>query len=158
MCLFVLLGGGAYAASALPKNSVGAKQIKKNAVRGSKIKAGAVASSDVKDASLLSKDFKPGQLPKGDKGGKGDKGDDGAPGATNVTVRTGTSGGFFATAMCLPGERATGGGINPNTGGTPLLSVPMTGGTDSTDGQAPSGWRGQSTVNGPTVYVICASP
>jgi hypothetical protein len=39
ICLFVLLGGGAYAATELPANSVGTKQLKKNAVTLKKIKA-----------------------------------------------------------------------------------------------------------------------
>ena len=77
LALFVALGGGAYAALKLPKNSVGSKQIKANAVNSSK----------VKDGSLLAGDFKASQLPKGDKGDpclasdpncKGPKGDTGA--------------------------------------------------------------------------------
>jgi hypothetical protein len=52
IAVFVVLGGGAYAAATLPKNSVGSKQIRANAV----------TSSKVKDGSLLSSDFKPGQL------------------------------------------------------------------------------------------------
>jgi hypothetical protein len=52
MCLFILLGGGAYAAVKLPKNSVGTKQLKKNSVRSKK----------VKDHTLLASDAKPGQF------------------------------------------------------------------------------------------------
>src|SRR3954451_16870916 len=54
MCLFILLGGGAYAAGKvkLPKNSVGAKQLKKNSVRSKK----------VKDHTLLRQDAKPGEV------------------------------------------------------------------------------------------------
>jgi hypothetical protein len=52
LALFVALGGGAYAASQLPKGSVGTKQLKDNAV----------ISSKVKNGSLLAKDFKAGQL------------------------------------------------------------------------------------------------
>ena len=37
ICLFLLLGGGAYAASQLPKNSVGTKQLKNEAVTDRKI-------------------------------------------------------------------------------------------------------------------------
>lgn len=40
-------GGGAYAASQLPKNSVGAKQIKKNAVTAAKVKKGAITGAKV---------------------------------------------------------------------------------------------------------------
>jgi hypothetical protein len=92
IAVFVVLGGGAYAAATLPKNSVGSTQIKANAV----------SSSKVKDGSLLSKDFKPGQLvagargatgatgatgtagTAGAKGDKGDKGDTGAAGAVRA--------------------------------------------------------------------------
>jgi hypothetical protein len=48
LCLFILLGGGAYAASQLEKNSVGTKQIKKNAVTSPKVKKGTLKSSDLK--------------------------------------------------------------------------------------------------------------
>ena len=51
IAVFMVLGGSAYAAATLPKNSVGSKQIKSNAVTSSKVKNG----------SLLSKDFKAGQ-------------------------------------------------------------------------------------------------
>ena len=72
--LFVALGGGAYAAISLPKNSVGAKQLKKNAVTGKKIKRNAVSSAKVKNFSLLADDFKAGQLPTGAKGEQGPPG------------------------------------------------------------------------------------
>jgi hypothetical protein len=74
LALFLALGGGAYAAFKLPKDSVGSKQIKANAVNSSK----------VKDGSLLTGDFKTGQIPAGPRGRqglpgspglKGDKGD-----------------------------------------------------------------------------------
>ena len=48
LCLFVLLGGAAYAASTLPKNSVGTKQLKKNAVTSAKVKNGTLKRADVK--------------------------------------------------------------------------------------------------------------
>jgi hypothetical protein len=54
---FIVLGGGAYAASKLPNNSVGAKQLKKNAVTAAKIKAGAVSGAKVKDSSLTAADI-----------------------------------------------------------------------------------------------------
>jgi hypothetical protein len=83
LALFIALGGGAYAAVKLPKNSVGSAQIKKNAV----------SSTKVKDHSLKAADFALGQLtagpqgPKGDPGPKGDTGaagTDGAPGAAGA--------------------------------------------------------------------------
>jgi hypothetical protein len=42
LALFLALGGTTYAATSLPKNSVGTKQLKKNAVTSPKIKDGAV--------------------------------------------------------------------------------------------------------------------
>lgn len=83
LALFLALGGGAYAAFKLPKNSVGSKQIK----------AGAVNSSKVAEGSLLAGDFKSGQLPAGAQGPKGDpgvnghdgtNGHDGAPGVARA--------------------------------------------------------------------------
>lgn len=47
LALFIALGGTTYAATALPKNSVGAKQLKKNAVTAPKIKAGAVTNAKI---------------------------------------------------------------------------------------------------------------
>ena len=54
LALFIALGGGAYAAVKLPKNSVGATQIK----------TGGVGSSEVKDGSLLVKDIKASEAAK----------------------------------------------------------------------------------------------
>lgn len=67
IALCVAVGGGAYAASQLPKNSVGSKQITKNAVgtkeikkkavSGKKIRANAVSGSKVRDDSLTGADI-----------------------------------------------------------------------------------------------------
>ena len=48
LALFVALGGGAYAATHLQKNSVGARQLKKNAVTTAKIKKAAVTAAKIK--------------------------------------------------------------------------------------------------------------
>jgi hypothetical protein len=47
LCLFILLGGAAYAAS-LPKNSVGTKQLKADAVKSGKVKNGTLKREDLK--------------------------------------------------------------------------------------------------------------
>ena len=73
MALFIDLGGGAYAAVKLPRNSVGEAQIK----------AGAVRSGEVKDGTLRAKDFKRGDLPPGAAG---------RPGATGPTGSSGLAG------------------------------------------------------------------
>jgi len=72
IAVFLVLGGAAFAAAQLPKNSVGKKQlknnavvtakIKKNAVTAAKIKAGAVDGSKVKDGSLTGADINLGTL------------------------------------------------------------------------------------------------
>lgn len=69
--LFVALGGIGYAATVLPRNSVGSPQIK----------PGAVTSSDVRNGTLLAGDFKAGQLPAGPAGERGAPGPAGAAGA-----------------------------------------------------------------------------
>lgn len=48
LCLFILLGGGAYAASKLPRNSVGAKQLKRNAVTGPKVANRSLTAADIR--------------------------------------------------------------------------------------------------------------
>ncbi|MBJ7356223.1 hypothetical protein [Nocardioides sp.] len=48
LALVVALGGTAYAAVQLPKNSVGAAQIKKNAVRSGEVKNGSLKARDLK--------------------------------------------------------------------------------------------------------------
>jgi hypothetical protein len=52
LCLFILLGGGAYAASNLPRNSVGTKQLKAAAVTGPKIKDGTITGAKIDSRTL----------------------------------------------------------------------------------------------------------
>src|SRR6476620_7771496 len=52
LCLFLILGGGAYAAARLPKNSVGPRQIKPNAVSGTKVKNGTLTGADINASTL----------------------------------------------------------------------------------------------------------
>jgi hypothetical protein len=67
IALFVALGGGAYAATHLPKGSVGTRQIKgsavttakvkKEAITGGKIQAGSIDGSKIADHSLTGADI-----------------------------------------------------------------------------------------------------
>ena len=105
MALFVALGGTGYAATQLPKASVGAKQLKKNSV----------SSAKVKDRSLLLDDFKRAERTKlngaagarggqglrglagvtglrGGQGSAGIEGTDGAPGSDGLAGTPGTDG------------------------------------------------------------------
>lgn len=47
VAVFIALGGSAYAATQLKKNSVGTKQLKKNAVVGAKVKDGSLSAVDI---------------------------------------------------------------------------------------------------------------
>ena len=114
IAVFIALGGASYAATQLPKNSVGTKQLKKNAV----------TSAKVKDGSLTMGDFGQGKLPAGPMGKEGPpgpKGQEGPPGPTGVAsvitrygpeteFSNGASG--ISYAACKPGESVTGGGFD----------------------------------------------
>ena len=52
VAVFIALGGISYAATQLPKNSVGAKQLKKNAVTGAKIKKQTITANKFKNGTL----------------------------------------------------------------------------------------------------------
>ena len=52
LCLFILLGGGAYAATQLPAKSVGTKQLKAGAVTGAKIKNGTITGAKIDSRTL----------------------------------------------------------------------------------------------------------
>jgi hypothetical protein len=104
LALFLALGGGAYAALKLPKNSVGSKQIKANAVNSSK----------VKDGSLLAGDFKTGQIPAGPRGLQGLPGSPGSKGDTGDVARW--------TSSIVPNEEIT-------TTDTTSSAVPFADGT-----------------------------
>jgi hypothetical protein len=66
LALFIALGGGAYAAVALPANSVGTRQLKTKAVTTSKIKNSAVTGAKVRKNTLTGADIREstlGQVP-----------------------------------------------------------------------------------------------
>jgi hypothetical protein len=99
LALFVALGGSAYAATALPADSVGSAQIKPSAVRSPEIADGAVRGSEVADGSLRPADFAGSEEP-----------------ITKVIRRPGPvvaiapAHSADASAYCRSGERALGGG------------------------------------------------
>jgi hypothetical protein len=118
--------------------------------------------------------------PRGPAGAQGPAGPRGANGASSVTMRTGpaftVSANSFATgaANCNAGERATGGGVYPNSNvffPNVIASFPLPNATAFTapqNGVTPTGWRvwvsnvdaGGSTAPSTvtmTPYVICVS-
>ena len=57
LAVFIALGGTAWAATALPRNSVGASQIRAGAVRSSEIRNNSVRSADIRDRSIGLRDL-----------------------------------------------------------------------------------------------------
>jgi len=90
LALFIALGGAAYAATQLPKNSVGAKQLKKSAV----------TSVKVKDHSLRATDFA-GQLPAGPQGDRGATGEPGKRGPSDAYYAFNNNAGVNAKTISL---------------------------------------------------------
>jgi len=124
LALFIALGGGAYAATALPRNSVGPKQLKKNAVVRAKIKNNAINGSKVASNSLSGSDVNEATLAKVPAASLADS----ATTATNAshanaaaaldkaTYKTAgatapAGSGNSAIAACDAGQHVTGGGV-----------------------------------------------
>ncbi len=129
LALVVALGGVSYAATVLPKNSVGATQLKKKAVTAAKLHKNSVNAAKVKNGSLLAADFKAGQLPAGPRGAPGPKGAPGLSGleyimATSPPIAPGTQNG--TTIPCPAGKKAlAGGGMSEDN--TPIVESFPTG-------------------------------
>ena len=142
VALFIALGGGAYAATSLPRGSVGTPQLQAGAVTSGKIANGAVNSNKVKNGSLLAQDFKSGQLPQGPAGPAGPAGSAGAKGATGATGAPGATGpqgaagtakayGFIAGGVLIPGQSKNVVSVTNPTAGT--FCVAVSGVTPATD-------------------------
>ena len=173
VALVVALGGVSYAASVLPKNSVGTAQLKKKAVTGAKLKTGAVTSAKVANSSLLAADFKAGQLPagpKGEPGARGLRGATGEPGPVKLVYRKGTANniaagttGGFGTSCPNSAPNVVSGGleVTPNTENVRVFSSKPGDGIDP-DGIPDDVWEVQVRNAGAapvsvTTYAICTT-
>jgi type VI protein secretion system component Hcp len=76
-CLFIMLGGSAYAATA---------------ITGSDVRNGSLTSADVRDHTLLARDFKAGELRRGPQGEPGRAGDPGPAGPKGDPGQAGAQG------------------------------------------------------------------
>jgi hypothetical protein len=106
VAVFLALAGTGYAASRIPRHSVGHLQLRANAV----------TSSNVRNFTLRARDFKPGELPAGPRGPKGSTGSKGSTGATGSRGSTGPAGPAGPTAVAVGGS----------TAGTPLAGPDAT--------------------------------
>ncbi len=118
LALFVALGGTTYAATSLPKNSVGAKQLKKNAVTNPKIANGAVTGAKIANNSVKGADVLESSLGKVPSASNADNAThatsaDTATSATSATNAT-TVGGASVDSLTLGRSTAstTGGGTS----------------------------------------------
>lgn len=126
---FIVLGGGAYAMTSLPANSVGTRQIRDGAVTGPKL-----AKSTLRELERLVKKYSPApdhltagppgaQGPIGLTGPQGPKGDPGLPGGTvpgGVTLR-----GVVVASMTEPTSGSFAIGTGVSFGGSRLSSRPV---------------------------------
>jgi len=113
IALFVALAGGAYAATQLPKNSVGAAQLKKNAVTPTKISPAAKSALSTPGP----KGATGAKGPAGPRGETGARGEAGPRGDTGLKGDTGSAG---PGATILNWDEAASATPTPHTIGTVL--------------------------------------
>ena len=87
--ILVVAGGSAFAASQLPKNSVGTKQLKRNSVTTAKIKNGAVTAAKIKNGAVTGIKIETSSLGT-------------VPSAANANALGGRTAGSFAPAQAEP--------------------------------------------------------
>jgi hypothetical protein len=169
LALFIALGGGAYAATALPRNSVGTKQLKKNAVVKAKIKNNAINGSKVLNDSLTGADIKESSLAKVPSAALADTATNAttsghaaaAAALDKVTYKTAgntapaMTDSTSATATCDAGQHVTGGGVKADDPNLALVD-------DSYPDAGNTAWTAHvANVTGTpfafTVYAICTT-
>jgi uncharacterized iron-regulated membrane protein len=160
LALFVALSGGAYAATALPANSVGSKQLKKSAVGTTDIQNNAITGAKIKLSSVA-------KVPAATTADMSTNASHAVASAAldKVTYKTvaatapAGSAANVATATCDSGQHVVGGGVKLDSPGVGLVndSYPDGSGTAWTAhvGNASNG-SNAAPVNF-TVYAICTT-
>jgi hypothetical protein len=168
LALFIALGGASYAATQLPRNSVGSAQLKagavanvdlaQNAVTGAKVKTGSLDGTDLKAASVGAAQLNVAGLPA-------------VPAATTAataTVATGLAkvsfksatvtvpvgGNAPATATCDPGQVVVGGGATLENDNDQFVNDTHPQGTNAWTALAFNS-GGAAAPRTMTVYAIC---
>ena len=184
VAVFVSLGGGAYAAGALPFASVGTAQLKHDAVTSSRVKDGTLRAADFTGGLRAGPRGRAGadgaagapgaqgatgaagaRGPAGPTGPRGPAGHDGDDGHVFTTVREGTltvgSGQIVAQMVtCADGELATGGGYSASNVKLRIVDSGPDG--HSPAGAPPTAWtvradNGDNVSHSLTVYVVCTA-
>jgi hypothetical protein len=162
LALFVALGGGAYAATALPANSVGSRQLKKHAVANSKIQDHSITGTKLRANSLTGADVNESSLGKVPAATLADHSAASAA-LDKATYKTATgtaaasSAANAATATCDSGQHVIGGGVKVDTPGIGVVndSYPDASNTAWT-AHVGNGSSGSSAAPlNFTVYAIC---
>lgn len=161
LALFIALGGGAYAATVLPANSVGPRQLKKNAVERSKIKNSAVDSAKVRNESLTGLDVNEGSLAKVAAAAAADNAAHAVSSAAldrisykSVAGSVPENLGTGATATCDAGQRAIGGGVRVDD---PANTYVVDAFPDGSGAFTARVGNGPGAARGFTVYAICTA-
>ncbi len=124
LALFVALGGSSYAALALPKASVGAKQLKKNSVSSPKVKPGSLLTSDFKASQRASLRGPQGERGlQGPQGSQGPQGPQGVPGSARAYGEVRINGG--GNYELVPGTSKGVVAIAQGAGGNPAACIQL---------------------------------
>jgi hypothetical protein len=113
VALCVALSGTAYAAFALPPNSVGTGVIKNNSLTGKDVKNGSLTKSDLKKGTIKggSGGSNGSNGSRGPKGDKGDQGDPGTPGTARAYGSVGSDGVKYGPSLNLGASSHPGTGL-----------------------------------------------
>ncbi|HVD38476.1 MAG TPA: hypothetical protein VNC15_06560, partial [Solirubrobacterales bacterium] len=187
LALFIAVGGAsAFAATQLPKNSVGTKQLKKGAVNTAKIKDEAVAETKIRNGAVTGAKIKPGTI------GASALASGVIPPPVNAYTKTESDSRYLrgtvtvvgtipevaadnfesGSVECPAGYQATGGGVDPSNVffGKVSSSAPTFNGSRALDqsvGQhgPATGWEGVISTqgastgsSGPSKIVVICSP